>query len=159
MIIFTLIVLSLLHYIQTIFKLKGWKLILALHTPTNSHNMSKYHQYENHIANFVVASPLHFFRSSSLHLHPLVCILWFLHILHFHYLIFLSLLHCCLDFTPSPLCIFTIFFHFCVDFELNFHVNLSFTFHFLVPSLCPFWSFFFTQIHNGWKPTWHNCYH
>ncbi len=106
-----------------------WKLILGLHAPTNSHNMSKYHQYENHIANFVVASPLHisflhFFKSSYLHLHSLVCILWFLHILHSHYLIFLSLLHCCLNFAPSLLCIFTICFLFLCWFQTKFSCKL-----------------------------------
>jgi hypothetical protein len=116
-IISTLIVVALLCYIQIVFKLEVWKLILGLHTPTHSHNTTKYNQYENHIVNFVVASPLHisslhFFTSYFLHLYPLVCILWSFHILHSRYLIFLSLFHCCLNFAPSPLCIFTIFFIF-----------------------------------------------
>jgi hypothetical protein len=129
MIISTLIVLALLRYIQIIFKLEVWKLILGLHTPTHSHNMSKYHQYENHITDFVVVSPLHisflhFFRSFFLRLHPLICILWVLHILCSHYLIFLSLLYCCFDFAPSPLCIFTIFFSFLCWLQTNFSCKL-----------------------------------
>jgi hypothetical protein len=129
MITSTLIVLTLLRYIQIVFKLQVWKLILGLHTPTHSHNVSKYHQYENHIVDFVVASPLHisflhFFTSFSLHLHPLVCILWFLHILHSHYLFFLSFLHFFLDFTPFPLCIFTIFFSFLCWFQTKFSCKL-----------------------------------
>jgi hypothetical protein len=109
-------------------------------------------------------SPVHFFISFSLHLHLLYAYfdLYIACILNvyfsFHYFITILNLHF------FSLCIFAIYFSspcsiVVLTLDLFHRANLSFVFHFFIPSFCWFWTFFFAQNHNEWNMGWHCCYH